>query len=160
MKRLRLFTAFFIVLSTVSCGNKMSPQEYNELITSLHETNWQYIDQSETMLLEAQRYQSGEDSAICANIYDYLDEVSNRLDTLRYPTEAEKFHLSAIKLITFLRDSVVCLYRQTSMYRAETAEWYDSWAKVDSAFKLKASALEDSLIVAQKKFTEEISINY
>lgn len=160
MRKLQLTFLMVLPLALFSCHNAYSPQEYNNLITEWHEQNWRYLDSLETRLLAVEYGDTVSGNAICDEMYSRLDSVYIKLNDMEHPREAEEFHATAKELVVFLRDSMVPVFRQTTLYKPETVEWYDSWGNVDKLLSGKVSKIEDRLIEEQSKFAEKISINY
>lgn len=160
MRKLQLTFLIVLSLAVFSCCKVTSAQEYNEIITKWHEQNWQYLDSLETRLLAVEFGDTASANAICNQMYSHLDSLYIKLNEMEYPREAKQFHATAKELVVFLRDSTVPAFRQTTLYKPETVEWYDSWRSVDALLAGEASKIEDRLIEEQIKFTEKISINY
>lgn len=151
--------SILVVLSLQSCKRGMSPNDYNELVVTLHESSWQYFQDKSSELYDNEIH--GDTSKnIIDSIGFIFDTIIETLDSIKYPREAHRFHQATIKLFEYVRDSVIPLYTVTLDYKPESYEWYKAWNDIDSIFRGRVSQLENSLIEEQIKFAEKVSINY
>lgn len=150
----------FIVSLLIACGNKMNPMDYNEQIVRMHENTWLYLQSKQEQLYKYDDTSQEQAKIIIDSMNLKYAYITNLLDSIDYPCDAEGFHTATIVFYRYMKDSVLPMFSKTLEYEPQSRQWYEAWGKIDEALNTRASQLENNMIVEQAKFTKKVSIMY
>ncbi len=150
----------FIVSLLMACGNRLNPMEYNEQIVKMHENTWLYLQSQQELLYKYEDTSREQAKIIIDSMNLKYASITNQLDSINYPCDAEGFHMATVAFYRYMKDSILPMFGKMLEYEPQSQQWYEAWGEIDEALNTRASQLENNMIVEQAKFTKKVSIMY